>query len=142
MIDWGLATRRQMIGGGVRRRRGRLIDKSLFSCPPVEVRALAIAVRVKSPCFCCRGDREHRVVRRPLHRGVPLRRGAHAAPNLTAAWSVGSSAGIESARPTRDVPRPRVQRCRPPRRLPDALGARRRASAPPGSPPARRFRAF
>jgi len=53
MIDWGLATRRQMIGGGARSRRGPLIDKSLFSWPPVEVRAVAAAVRVKSPCFCC-----------------------------------------------------------------------------------------
>ena len=75
-------------------------------------------------------------MRRPLHQGVPLQRDADAAPNLTAAWSIGSSAGIESARPTRDVPRPRVQRCRPPRRLPDALGARRRASAPRGLSPA------
>jgi len=44
MIDWGLATRRQMIGGGARSRRGRLIDKSLFSWPLVETRAVAVAV--------------------------------------------------------------------------------------------------
>jgi len=44
MIDWGLATRRQMIGGGVRRRRGRLSEKPLLLLPLVETRAVAVAV--------------------------------------------------------------------------------------------------
>jgi hypothetical protein len=44
MIDWGLATRRQMIGGDARSRRGRLSEKSMFLLPPVETRAVAVAV--------------------------------------------------------------------------------------------------
>ena len=40
-------------GGGPLSRRGRLSEKSLFFLPPVEARAVAAAVRVKSPCFCC-----------------------------------------------------------------------------------------
>jgi hypothetical protein len=52
MIDWGLATRRQTIGGGARRRRGRQSEKSLLLLPLVETRAVAAAVCMKSPCFC------------------------------------------------------------------------------------------